>query len=210
MRITAVAATLFLLGGCAVQKIGPEVSEYRLRPLQVERHASHDACRDKTMQVSLTLAPDLFKSLQIHYADADFTHYTYTRSRWAESPDRQLRHLFESALEQSGLYKSVITYDSQAYNDLYFEPKINDFMQYFDDDGSSWVHLDMELMVMDQDTARVISNLHVEKRVPTESSDALGAVKAFNALVHETLNETIGWLDDVCERQSIPEEKRGQ
>lgn len=210
MRTTVAVLILILLGGCAVQQTGPAVSEYRLQPLQVERRAPKDACRDKTMKVSLTLAPDLFKSLQIHYAGSDFAHYTYTRSRWAESPDRQLRHLFESVMEQSGLYKSVVTYNSQAYNDLYFEPKINDFMQYFDADGSSRVHLDMELTLMDQDTNRVLSTLHVEKQAMTGSSDALGAVKAFNALVHETLNETIGWLDDVCERQSIPEEKRGQ
>ena len=200
MRTTVAVLILILLGGCAVQQTGPAVSEYRLQPLQVERRAPKDACREKTMKVSLTLAPDLFKSLQIHY----------NRARWAQSPDRQLRHLFESAMEQSGLYKSVVTYNSQAYNDLYFEPKINDFMQYFDADGSSRVHLDMELTLMDQDTNRVLSTLHVEKQAMTGSSDALGAVKAFNALVHETLNETIGWLDDVCERQSIPEEKRGQ
>ena len=210
MRTTAVAALFLLLTGCAVQQTAPAVNEYRLQPLKIEKRAARDACTEKTMQVSLTLAPDLFKGRQIHYAGADFAHYTYNRARWAQSPDRQLRHLFESAMEQSGLYKSVVTYNSQAYNDLFFEPKINDFMQYFNADGSSWVHIDMELTLMDQDTSRVLSTLHVEKQAPTESSDALGAVKAFNALVHETLNETIGWLDDVCERQSLPEEKRGQ
>lgn len=210
MRIVALLLAGLLAGGCAVQTKVPPVKEYRLQPLEIASRNAHAACRDATMQVSLTLAPDLFKTVEIHYADADFTHYSYTRARWAQSPDRQLRHLFESVLAQSGLYKSVVTYNSQAFNDFYFEPKINDFMQYFDADGSSWVHLDMELILMDQDTNRVIAMRHVDKRAPTPTNDAAGAVKAFNALVHETLNETIGWLDDVCERQSLPEEKRGQ
>ncbi len=126
-----IAATL-LVGGCSLQTAAPSVSEYRIKPVGIEKRESLQSCSAKTVRLSLTLSPDLFKSRQIHYADEELRQYVYTRSRWAESPDRQLRHLLESALAQSGLFASVITYNSQAYNDLLFEPKINNFMQYFE------------------------------------------------------------------------------
>ncbi len=53
---------------------------------------------------------------------------------------------------------------------------------------------------MDQDSNRVVATRHIDKRLPTESADALGAVKAFNAVIHESLGEMVGWLDDVCSR----------
>jgi cholesterol transport system auxiliary component len=200
------AGTLFL-GGCSLQTTGPVVSDYRLKPLEIAPRQSEGVCKNQTIRVSLTLAPDLFESRQLYYADSNFEQYAYTRSRWAESPDRQLRHLFESVLAQSGLYKSVITYNSQAYDDVMLEPKINNFMQYFEPDGSTYVHVDMELTLIDQDSNHVISTLHIDKKVPTESPDALGAVKAFNTIVHESLNETIGWLHDVCKREPLSEKR---
>ena len=202
-------AGVLFLGGCTLQTTVPAVNEYRIKPLQIAPYAA-GGCSQETLRVSLTLAPNLFKTRQMHYATEDFSQYDYTRARWAESPDRQLRHLFESVLAQSGIFGSVITYDSQAYNDLLFEPKVNNFMQYFEADGSSYVHVDMELVLMDQESNRVISTRHVDKRRVTESADAMGAVKAFNAVVHETLNETTGWLDDVCKREPLPEKTRGQ
>ena len=205
-----IAAAALLMGGCTLQTTLPPVNAYRIKPIEVAPYGSRNACSEKTLRVSLTLAPDFFKSPQIHYADENFEEYDYTRSRWAESPDRQLRHLFESALAQSGLFGSVITYDSQAYNDLLFEPKINDFMQYFERDGSAYVHVDMELVLMDQESNLVIATRHINKRRVTESADAIGAVKGFNAIVHETLNETTGWLDDLCKQESFPKEIRGQ
>lgn len=207
---TMIAALVLTMSGCSLQTTVPAVNEYRIKPVEIAPYASHDACSEQTLRVSLTLAPDLFKSRQLHYADENFEQYDYTRSRWAESPDRQLRHLFESALAQSGIFGSVITYDSQAYNDLLFEPKLNNFMQYFESDGSAYVHVDMELVLMDQESNRVIATRHIDKRRVTESADAIGAVKGFNAIVHETLNETTGWLDDVCKHESLPKETRGQ
>jgi ABC-type uncharacterized transport system auxiliary subunit len=206
------AALLLMTGGCSLQMqtTAPAVEEYRMQPVSVEPVISEGSCSEATMKVSLTLSPDLFKSRQIHYADSGLRQYTYTRSRWAESPVRQLRHMLEAAMAQSGLYKSVVTYNSQVYNDLYFEPKINNFMQYFKPDGTAYVHVDMELTLMDQDSSRALSTLHIDKKVACESADAAGAVKAFNTIVQASLDQTIGWLHDVCKRESLPEEKRGQ
>ncbi|MDX1295135.1 MAG: ABC-type transport auxiliary lipoprotein family protein [Sulfurimonadaceae bacterium] len=211
--ISGLAVTALLLGGgCSLQMqtTAPAVKEYRMQAVSIKPLASAGSCDEQTMKVSLTLSPDLFKSRQIHYADSSLRQYTYTRARWAESPVRQLRHMFEAALAQSGLYKSVVTYNSQVYNDLYFEPKINNFMQYFKPDGSAYVHVDMELTLMDQDSNRAISTLHINKTLPCGSADASGAVKAFNTIVQESLDQTIGWLHDVCKRESLPAEKRGQ
>ena len=209
MRRNLIFATIVtaLLGGCSLQTVTPPVTDYRMTAPEVRPVSDAQGCKEQTLRVSLTLAPDLFKSRQLLYADDAYVQYVYTRSRWAESPDRQLRHLFESTLAQSGLFQSVITYDSQAHNDLLFEPKLNNFMQYFDASGKAYVAMDMELVLMDQDSNRVISNRHIHKTVPTESADAFGAVRAFNAMVHETLHETTGWLHDVCQQQPLPEKR---
>lgn len=194
-----------VLGGCSLQTTEPAVAQYRIAPVSVAAFSPSPSCSRQTLRLSLTLAPDLFKSTRIYYADGDLRQYVYTRSRWAESPDRQLRHLFESALAQSRLYQSVITYDSEAYNDLLLELKLNNFMQYFGEDGASSVSVDMELTLMDQESNRVLSTLHLNKTLPTSSNDAEGAVKAFNAIIHQGIAETTGWLDDVCQRESLPE-----
>jgi cholesterol transport system auxiliary component len=207
-RHTILAAlAVVMLGGCSLQTTGPAVTEYRLKPVTVEKRTAPTACSEQTLKVSVTLAPDLFKSSQIHYADAEFRQYDYLRSRWAESPDRQLRHFVESVIAQSGLFKSVVTYNSQVYSDYYLEPKINNFMQYFNDDGTATVQVDMEFTLMDQESARAVATMHVNRSEPTPTADALGAVKAFNAIMQESLYETIGWLDDTCKQQSLPEKK---
>jgi len=160
--------------------------------------SAEQECLIKTLRISLTQSSQLMQSQSIYYADESYGEYSYSRSRWAEAPDKQFRHLLEDTIARSELFKGVITYNSQAYNEWLLESKITDFMQYFEGERS-YVHLSMQLTLIDQDTRDVISTYYVEKRKKTATADAKGAVEAYNLLVQETLNETVEWLNGECQ-----------
>ncbi len=198
MKYIGMVIAMFVLGGCSLQQSVPSVTSYRLKPAMTNSMSAAKACRTKTLRISLTQSSQLLQGQSIYYADENYGEYSYSRSRWAEAPDKQFRHLLEDTIARNGLFKSVITYNSQAYNEWLLESKITDFMQYFEGE-KSYVHLSMQLTLIDQDTREVISTWHIEKRKETTTSDAKGAVEAYNLLVQETLNETVEWLNGECQ-----------
>ncbi|MEA3372417.1 MAG: ABC-type transport auxiliary lipoprotein family protein [Campylobacterota bacterium] len=197
MKQIAIAIVLILLGGCSVQQSVSPSTSYRLKPLMTSSASAAEGCAEKTLRVSLTHSSNLMQNQSIYYVDEAYGEYSYSRSRWIESPSKQFRHLLEDTVARNGAFKSVITYNSQAYNDMLLESKIMDFMQYFEG-KTSYVRLVVQLTLIDQDTRKVISTHYVEKRKATETADAEGAVKAFNQLVQEMLSETVEWLNGEC------------
>lgn len=195
-RILAVAAVL-LMGGCSLQQSSPPVTEYRLKPLGIEKVRDSGSCKETILRIGLVQSSSLLQRQNIYYADDSLRQYIYTRSRWAEAPDKQLQHLFESVIAQTGLFKSVITYISEARNQQLLEVKVTDFMQYFGHDGA-YVHVAMELTLIEQESMRVLSTRNIELKKATASPDAQGAVEALNVLMHETLVQTRAWLEGEC------------
>ena len=198
MKYLLVIGFSLLLGGCSIQQSVQPVTEYRLKPYAKQTRFADSQCTVSTLRVALTQSSALLQRQSILYADDSYRQYAYTKARWIESPSRQLRHLFEDAITRSGLFKSVVTYDSQARNDLLLENKVNDFMQYFGSDGKSHVHLSMELILIDQESMQVIATKHVDIKKETVSADAQGAVEAFNQILQEMMAQTMEWLHGEC------------
>lgn len=195
-RILAVGTAL-IMGGCSLQQTNPPVTEYRLKPLSVEKVRDNGNCKETTLRIGLVQASGLLQRQAFYYADDSHRQYLYTKSRWAEAPDKQLQHLFESVVAQTGLFKSVITYISEARNQQLLEVRVTDFMQYFEADGA-YVHLDLELSLIEQDSMRILSSRHFDLKKKCPTPDARGAVEALNALVNETLEQTAAWLGSAC------------
>ena len=198
MKHAILLVTALLMGGCSLQQKVPPVTEYRLKPYTYDKAYQNSACRDLTLRIGLTQSPSLFQRQAIYYADESNRQFRYVRSRWAEAPDKQFRHLFEDALAQSGLFKSVISYMSEAYNDRLLEMKLTDFMQYFHEDGTSSVHFAMDVTLIDQDTMRVVATEHIDMTKKTATADAEGAVEIFDEMTQGVLLQTMEWLDASC------------
>ena len=198
MKATILIAMALFMGGCSLQQSVPPVTEYRLKPYTYDKKYQNSACRDLTLRIGLTQSSSLFQRQAIYYADDSHKQYTYIRSRWVEAPDKQFRYLFEDAVAQSGLFKSVITYVSEARNERLLEMKLTDFMQYFRADGTSDVHFAMDVTLIDQDSMKVVSTKHLDMTKKTATADAKGAVEVFDEIAHETLIQTMEWLDEEC------------
>lgn len=188
---------LLLLGGCSLQQSKPSVTEYLLKPAVERVNADGSACQERTLRIALTQAPQMMERPAIFYVDEHNIQYRYSRSRWSQSPDKQWRHLLEEEIGRSGMFKGVISYTSQAFNDLLLESRITDFMQYFKA-GKAYVHVVMQMTLIDQESRKVVATHVADKRLENASADAEGAVAAFNQIVAEILKETVEWLDGEC------------
>lgn len=189
---------VLLMGGCTLQKSVPPVSTYRIVADVNEASYASTGCKEKTLRIALLEGSTLLRSRTIHYADDASMQYGYTKARWVESPSQQLRYLMERSTTQSGLFNGVIPYRSLAKNDLLLETNVNTFLQVIHEDGSSDVHLAMDLALVDQFSRKVLATKQIKLSKETVSADVEGAIGAFNALVSEALDEANRWLNDEC------------
>jgi ABC-type uncharacterized transport system auxiliary subunit len=198
-RLTIMLGSLvLLLGGCSIQKSVPPVAAYHIAADPGEASYAGTGCRDKTIRIALLEGSDLLRSRTIHYIDDASLDYGYTKARWVESPSRQLRYLLEHSVAESGLFNGVIPYRSQAKNDLLLETNVNTFVQVIHEDGSSDVHLSMDLSLIDQFSRKILATERIVLSRETVSADVEGAVEAFNAVVSDALAVTNKWLDNEC------------
>jgi len=197
MRYLLVTVFLLILGGCSLKTTVPAITEYHITmPSSVFTKGAK--CLKNTIKVALIQSPNMFKSTQMFYADARLRQYSYNTSSWSESPTSRLQTIFVSGLSQSQLFGGVVGYQSLASYDYLVELHLYDFMQYLREDGTSYVHMSFDVVIIESDNRVVVSKFHFNETKESDSVDATGGVIALNALVQKSATQALKWTALQC------------
>ena len=191
---------LFMMGGCTLQSKVPPVSKYQLDVSTDVAATGAEGCKDKVVRLGLIESSMLLNGRNIYYSTDDAQSFTYTKARWIEPLSSQLANLIEQSITKREIFKDVIPIRSLARNDLLLESSIYDFSQKIHADGTTTLHLSMKFVLLQQYERTIIATKFFDISQDEKEGNIEGALKGYNVLVRQLLEETNSWLEESCSK----------
>ena len=176
------------------------VSEYRITPSVEVQALNQGQCSQKSIKVAHTFSSDLYRTLEMNYAQGEYKLDTYTQSQWAVSLNRAVNAQLVNMLNASKLFKTVQVAESRTKNDYVLETNIEDFMQYFDEDAQhSVAKVKISMTLIEAKSTKIVASNIFTTEVETQELNAAAGVKALNKALGNVLKESSLWLEAVCQ-----------
>ena len=187
---------LLLLTGCST--ILPPITAYTIDPTM---HESKDnlVCKGKTLRVGKVFTSQNLMLKQMKYASDDYKQFTYTESKWANTPNKAISSALLRSIRDAKIFDSVSSYRSHTRDDLLLETNVYSFMQYYsEEDKKSYVDVTFSFSLVDVKKAKSLRSIVIKRKVESKTLDAEGGVIALNKALESVLEETNKWLSESC------------
>jgi len=196
MKKFSVIFLALFISACSVSV--PPVTEYGLKIDTKQTKILKKKCL-KSLKVQQGFAPDDLTTTKMYYAQEKYKLYTYSQSAWVEAPNRSISDALVEKIRNYGVFSSVSSYRSRAASDLILEINIDDFKQYFNaNETKSFAKLSITLNLLDRKKSQIIASKTIVKELKVKTLDAQGGVRALNTLLNQFLDESVVWLEKVC------------
>jgi len=196
--LTSAGSLMLFLGGCAMG--GKDLPAARTYTLD-----SRGSCRtSRHIDATLLIAEPAVKrdldTPSIHYSDERYSLEKYTLTRWSDTPADMLHRMIAENMSRSGLFSNVVASPVKCESDYLLQSELYRFRQEFDGNLSRGV-LAIKFYLTDPKEKRLIASRMFRYRVPAESSDARGAVKALNKAAAYLTNDLCRWLSKTVRKE---------
>lgn len=197
-RLFIILCVIYLFSGCTTTK--PSITEYIItsKVTHVNKNET-STCKDKTIKIAQAFSSASMMSLNMDYVQEPNKVFSYSSSRWQESPNKYVTSKVYELFRDSGYFAFVNVSKSRTKSDLVLEIVIDDFLQYYTNDlNHSYVNIIIGLNIVDKKTSKTIRSKTFYSKVNSKSLDASGGVEALNIALNDILNQNVDWLDGVC------------
>jgi cholesterol transport system auxiliary component len=184
--------TIFLwLQGCSTKE--PPIKEYTFNSA-TNQISNSFKFQDQTIKVSYpqSLKEKMTQKMRFSYSDAE--QGSYKNAQWSNTLGQLLQGIFIETLQQSRLFKGVISYTSIAQEDYRLESTVFDFSHKIRNGVSNAVIV-VQFSLIDTDTGKMIKSKLFSYAVPTASTDAKGYADATNVALGTLSRDLIVWLE---------------
>jgi len=183
---------LFLFNGCS-QKTVQKTDIYTLKFQQNENTKPTIMISNKTLEIMLPQSTKEIRKNKILYAKNFFQRESYAYSRWSDTPNKMLAQFLISKLDQSGIFNAVLAAHSPVDADLLLQSTIEDFYQYFED-NQAYAIVKIRFFLIDKKDKNILSKHYFSAKIPSDSLDAKGGVKAFHIAIEQITDDVKTWL----------------
>ena len=183
--------------GCSLTTKVPSVQNYRLTAPQIGE-VDLSVCKDLTLEVSSPEANNLFHSFDMYYVENGIKEGSFTKSRYSVPPAESVFSILNETLSEVGMFKGIVSYNTKAKSDLILYTTIIDFMQYYNEDESSYSKVSMNFVLLDSTTKIVKDTVKKTIIVKFEKNNAFDGFIALNKANHKVIQELVVWLNNSC------------
>lgn len=141
-----------------------------------------------TLVVNDTQAAAGYDSQRILYVRQPHKLEYFAHNEWADPPARMISSLIVGKLEQSGVFRAVVSSPGSASGELRLETEVLRLQQEFTGLPSQ-VRFALRAYIAEDGTRRVVATRDFEALVPAPSDDPYGGVQAANAAVQNVLEQ---------------------
>lgn len=177
----------------ANQKLRLEVMPVSIQPRAISA---------KVLKVSTPYGLRSLQGRDILYTHGDGVYKPYRDHHWEDTPARQLTLLLSNALQESGLFSTVISAPSRVRYDYVLESRVSAFEHHLEDE-KSFVRLHVSLYLVEGVKKEVVSSLRFTWDEPTPTIDAKGVGQAFNKAIERLHKESILWLGGLGDTKTL-------
>jgi cholesterol transport system auxiliary component len=177
----------FLLTACGSKT----VRMYTLAPAQVS--AGSSPFRDSDVRVEYPKGIEDTMGTRIYYTRSDLTRSYYLYNEWSQPLNRLVMAHLIDALQRSRTFRNVLDYASEAGADYLLETTIYRFGQRITDQGAV-AEISIGLRLLRNGDHTLVKSRRFDYRIPCESADAPGFVKAANQAMERLADDMVRWL----------------
>ncbi|NPA28052.1 MAG: hypothetical protein GXN91_03275 [Epsilonproteobacteria bacterium] len=184
---------VIFFAACSVKKLEP-LKLYTLNIPKVQK-VLNSPYKNKTLKVvyPLSIGVNLgYKISYLYLKDGDGGYYV--NSQFKETLSYQLTRILLDTLSQSGLFKSVVPYDSDIIEDLRLESTVFRVEHQVREDNSSYAVVDIEFRLVDMESREILKSKRFRYTKECKTTDAKGFIEALNEIFEELSQDLIDWL----------------
>ncbi len=190
--MTRLALILILLwfGGCSSKKEPMKV--YTLNTPTVLKSSS-SKFKQRTIKVTYPRSLKEKISPKMRYSYSSAEEGVYQNSQWSNNIGKLLEGTFIQALDESRLFKAVLSYASTAQEDYRLESTVFAFTHQVRGEHSDAL-VSMQFSLIDAYTGKLVKTKRFSYKVATKTVDAKGYVEAANEAVDRLTKDMLRWL----------------
>ncbi len=198
MKLILPILLVFIFFGCATKV--PIATKYKLDSEINTKKIQDSKCSKESLKVLQSFSSSMLMSQKMYYVEDNNKIYPYSEAMWGDSPNKIVsKHLFEM-LRESNLFYAVINSKSRIKTSWLLESKVEDFMQYYENDlSSSYVKVTVDLTLIDSKTSQIVATNVFRSKIKVDTLNAQGGVEAFNTALNEILNDSSLWIYKQCQ-----------
>jgi len=167
------------------------VRMYTLAPAQVP--AGPSPFHGSDVRVEYPKGIEDTMGTRIYYTRGDLTRSYYLYNEWSQPLNRLvMAHLIE-ALQRSHTFRNVLDYASEAGADYLLETTIYRFDQRITGQ-EAYADVSIGLRLLRNGDHKLVKSRRFDYRIPCESADAPGFVKAANRAMERLAVDMVRWL----------------
>jgi ABC-type uncharacterized transport system auxiliary subunit len=168
-----------LLVGCAPKEKAAQIKEFT-PSLGTKATVSSQNNGTKVVKIKTTTAQKIYLGNDMWYKKGSES-ASYAYNRWAISPSLLVTRAVENSIEETSVFRSVITASSQASSDFVVESVLVDFYQDFSGEFSDAV-MSMKVNLISNTDSKLIASNKFAYRQRCKTNDASGGVDAFGEI----------------------------
>ncbi len=191
MKKLALILILLWLNGCSSKEASLKI--FTLNTPSDIKAVSNSKFRSKSIKV---MYPESLKekiSEKMRYSYSHSEQGSYQNSQWSNNIGKLLQGTSIQALEQSRLFKAVLSYASTAHEDYRLESTIFAFSHQVRGEQSHAL-VSVQFSLLDTDTGKLVKSKRFSYKVPTRTTDSKGYVEATNEAVGRLTKDLLRWL----------------
>ena len=198
MKYILIFLTLFLFLGCSTKN--PVATKYKIYSDVDIKQIKNSTCLNESLKVMQSFSSNMLMSSEMHYVEDKNKVYAYASAQWAKTPNRTVSDEYFKTLRKLNIFKAVVDSKSRTNTTWILESKLEDFMQYYEDDFlASFVIVSINITLINSRTSEVIATKLFNSKVNTKTINAEGGVKAYDVALKEILYDSSQWFIKQCQ-----------
>jgi len=191
IKVLIFTMTLLFLQACSIKDAPPQ-STYTLQKSSVAA-VTHSRYANRTIKVSFPQTVKTKISDRMSYSYSPSEQGVYQNSKWSNNIGKLLQGSCIDTLDQSGLFKAVLPYESTASENLRLESNIYDFSHYVRE-NASYAIVSMRFTLIDTYSGKVMKTKRFTFKEATTTTNAKGYAEATNRALAKMGVVLVEWL----------------
>jgi cholesterol transport system auxiliary component len=180
-----------LISGCAMKEAAP-LERYTLQRVEVKQD-HYSPYSKKVLKVAYPQTLKERMSTKMHFSYSSIEQGVYQNSEWTNVLPKLLQGVVISALQQSGLFRAVVSTSSTLNGDMKLESMIYDFSHHVRG-KASYAVVSIRFSLIEVSSGKLLKNKVFSYREETPTVDAKGYVTATNTIMERVVKDLIVWL----------------
>lgn len=199
MKLILPIFLLLIFAGCGTKV--PIAIKYKINTTTGINHNNNEPskCKRESLKIMPSFSSNMLMSKEMYYVVDSNKVYPYSAAQWATTPNRTISDEYFKMLRDLNIFSSVGNSKSRTNTSWLLETKLEDFMQYYENDNSSsYVKVSINLTLLDSQRSEIIATKVFKSKLTVETIDASGGVVALNKALDDVLSQSALWLNETC------------